>query len=1788
MSDDLNTEIKIGADASGVEAGVGRAKRSLASLGDSAKKAGKDAGDGIASMGAGGDKAAKDVERATKNIQGQLQRAIAAFDAGEKGSRKFYESIARQRGVDVNTIKPLLDQLDAYKSKSEAAAQASAKVGTSFTGLGTAAGLAARAVAAIGIGASVGEFVKMADASTNVASRLGLVTSSAAELASVQQRLFSIAQSSRVSFVDLVGTYAQVARSTKDLGVSQTALLGVIQTISQAVTISGGSAASAQAALTQLSQGFAAGALRGEELNSILEQTPRLAQALADGLGVGVGKLRELGQAGELTSEKVLGALEKSAAGVAAEFGKMAVTVEQASTNAANSVLRLVGAFDRLLGVTSAIGGAIQTISNAVDFLSSDVEKLGNQGPLRDAAREVINLDAAAKRLRTGMQSGVLGPNAQGELDRINARLAEAKQRFRELDQQLSGVRDPRDQSGFTGRGASYANEAARQAKLRDDANAFRLNQSGVPASYLKDMAELIRLNQAGVIVGKEYTDALKAQQDLLLKKTTTVRGSAAAANAEQNAYESLISSINAKIEADKLEMAGGLALTESQRIRIKLDQDLAAGRVKLTAQNDRAVRLALEELAASEASALAAKTLAKATTDAAASREKYITSLATGLDKIQADIAAQIEATERMGLSKEAIAELDAAKLEMLATDLELQAVKAMDRNLDQQTYDALKKQAAAYRELGIAKKGGAAKEAALDLEKANADAAKKAQEDWERASEQINSTLTDALMRGFESGKDFAKNLRDTVVNMFKTMVLRPVISAVLSPVSMALSGLTGAGSAAAGQAGGSALGSAGGSLMGSALGGIGAFGTGASYGAASLFANGLTGTLAAGGQMIGAGSVMSGLGTIAGALGPIAIGIALLSSLIKKSTPHTGGIGAYSAASGATTGSSVGLAFGIDQKHYTQAGEDLSTNVAKSIVGILDATATTFGKQAGYYAATAFADDSSKDGAWGALRIKFGEKVLLDWADTAVRDANVPREFADGEAGSKEYLAELAKSTRDALVSIDLPGWATDMLTALGESPTLESLAQTVQQINAAQAAFDALGKNIVGFGALTDGAISQLVKAAGSIDGLVSAASTYYDNFYSEAEKTANVTRDVAAALADVGLQMPTTREEFRALVESQMALGDAGTDAVAALLGVSGAFASVTAAAQVTEATMARRELLAARREREKQEAEALQKQIAAYADGADAFATLRNSLLLAGDAAALLAAETERAFANPSGKYNIGGREYTVPRWEEGTTAAGYNYQYGQMQARTRQQLGNEASANALRIQDVRSVLQSYSVEQMMSEYDPVTGAVKLAIQQAIVDASGDLGYAVRDAVQGAALYAAMADVRGQFTSSGPGLASIAAARATAADASRTSIDPATGLYRIGGAAVEYGKALDNLQGRMRSGAIDADTFERAVEALGRALPGAAESVGTLEDAISAAQGAAYLVGTAGVNSIRHYFGSLAELTAEFAKAAADAQEPIAQTTAAIGRLNSAQYAFAESASAALQGFGGAGEAGRQALAGASQDISRAQMIAEAAGIASAAMTTADAAAAAVKLAQNPAFAELGAKGIRDAALLLDGVGQYNAEGFERAFIRISDALAKGGVNEGQYKALFDTALDMFNGVPEETLTLIDSMTRLRDAMSGFADGLLIDEQRTTLSAGATLAEMQRQYAQAFAGASTGDNEAIGKYQQLASTLLDKNLYGSQAEYNAAFGSVYGDARQLETIGVNTLANAQGNAMVSELKDMNAKLNKRVEDLEKNLMAALAQIAKNTSDTSRGIEQQIVIAEATP
>lgn len=121
---DLKAQLEIAADASGVEAGVSKAKKSLSSLGVTAESAGKRAADGLDKIGEGGDQAATKVDRSTKSLIGSIQRTTAALEAGGRSSSDYFRALASQRGVDTGALKPYLDQLDAVQTKQKLATAA--------------------------------------------------------------------------------------------------------------------------------------------------------------------------------------------------------------------------------------------------------------------------------------------------------------------------------------------------------------------------------------------------------------------------------------------------------------------------------------------------------------------------------------------------------------------------------------------------------------------------------------------------------------------------------------------------------------------------------------------------------------------------------------------------------------------------------------------------------------------------------------------------------------------------------------------------------------------------------------------------------------------------------------------------------------------------------------------------------------------------------------------------------------------------------------------------------------------------------------------------------------------------------------------------------------------------------------------------------------------------------------------------------------------------------------------------------------------------------------------------------------------------------------------------------------------------------------------------------------------------------------------------------------------------------------------------------------------------------
>ena len=165
------------------------------------------------------------------------------------------------------------------------------------------------AMGAMGTSLSVAVVLNYAESWKKVESQLKLVTKGHEDLQRTQGQLMSLSKETTSSFDTTANLYARLARSTEELGLSQAELLTITSTINKAFVVSGASGAEASAAITQLSQGFASGTLRGDELNSVMEQAPRLARALADGIGVGIGQLRQMGEEGQITSDILAHAL---------------------------------------------------------------------------------------------------------------------------------------------------------------------------------------------------------------------------------------------------------------------------------------------------------------------------------------------------------------------------------------------------------------------------------------------------------------------------------------------------------------------------------------------------------------------------------------------------------------------------------------------------------------------------------------------------------------------------------------------------------------------------------------------------------------------------------------------------------------------------------------------------------------------------------------------------------------------------------------------------------------------------------------------------------------------------------------------------------------------------------------------------------------------------------------------------------------------------------------------------------------------------------------------------------------------------------------------------------------------------------------------------------------------------------------------------------------------------------------------------------------------------------------
>lgn len=237
--------------------------------------------------------------------------------------------------------------------------------------------------------------VDLSDSLVSMRARLDRINDGLQTTQELETMIYQSAQRSRGSFTDTMGLVSQLGTMAGDAFGSSKEIVQFAEQLNKQLALSGASGSSAQAAILQLEQGLASGVLRGDELNSVMEQAPALAKSIADYMQVSVGELREMGSQGQITADIVKNALFAAAKDTNAEFEKTPMTWAQVWTVASNTAVR---ALDPLLT-------AINWVANNLDVAIPLVVSLGAAFGVLLIAANWTNILATATKTAASMQA---------------------------------------------------------------------------------------------------------------------------------------------------------------------------------------------------------------------------------------------------------------------------------------------------------------------------------------------------------------------------------------------------------------------------------------------------------------------------------------------------------------------------------------------------------------------------------------------------------------------------------------------------------------------------------------------------------------------------------------------------------------------------------------------------------------------------------------------------------------------------------------------------------------------------------------------------------------------------------------------------------------------------------------------------------------------------------------------------------------------------------------------------------------------------------------------------------------------------------------------------------------------------------------------------------------------------------------------------------------------------------------------------------------------------------------
>ena len=297
-----------------------------------------------------------------RKINTALNTTLNAFEQVQRASGNAVDpaQIQAARAALVQANNEVEQMAEGYRRAAEQEEVLNRGLRNGNSAAGSLLGKVKGIVATLAAGAGLKALTGLSDKLTSTTARLSFMVDDGGSVDALEQKIMASAQRARSYYLDTASAIASMGSNAGRAFSNNDELIGFMELINKSFVIGGASAEGQSAAMLQLTQAMAAGALRGEELNSILENAPSIARAIESYMGIAEGSIKQYAEQGLVTAEVVKNAM----------FESMPMTWAQIATKMKNTAL---AAFDPVLTRLNQVANSAQfntVINGAINGLA--------------------------------------------------------------------------------------------------------------------------------------------------------------------------------------------------------------------------------------------------------------------------------------------------------------------------------------------------------------------------------------------------------------------------------------------------------------------------------------------------------------------------------------------------------------------------------------------------------------------------------------------------------------------------------------------------------------------------------------------------------------------------------------------------------------------------------------------------------------------------------------------------------------------------------------------------------------------------------------------------------------------------------------------------------------------------------------------------------------------------------------------------------------------------------------------------------------------------------------------------------------------------------------------------------------------------------------------------------------------------------------------------------------------------------------------------------------------------